>query len=279
LRKTQTPILYIIMAAASSSTQPAAQLTIEELLEVPLLCFEAAADTLPQLLAYAKPLPKRASPNGVPSYVVWRNNDLKTNPPSPAELASTGFPPESLPAAVARMNLCDTFAMLLEKEVSWLMKDVGGRAEWLVLQPRPDFALYTCWEGTPFVPRSHSVLQITLKDGTKMIMDGTLEQFGWPRSTWLLSFADFRLERMGGWSEPVRETARRMIQRSFKTKDHGLWAEMQARMEELFGELNWDKIKSLPRGERVKTVKEQAEAKFAGVWEKTGMVAGWFNVQ
>jgi hypothetical protein len=268
------------MSFSSSSSELVPGITIKETLEVLLLCFEAAADTAPHLLAYAMEVDDPSNPpKDIPSYVVWRTDDLH-DPPSPQELSTISFPPESLIAAFARMNLCDTFALLLEKETNWLLKDFRGRAEWIVLDPQPALALYPSRQRRQLARRSHSVLMVTLKDGSKMVMDGTLEQFKWSRSTWFLKIRDFNRRRMGSWSRPAPEWYKARIQGSFKAKDAGFWAKIQEKMEDLFDELDWDQLKSLPEQERVRVVKRQAEAKFAGVWEQTGgMLAAWHQVR
>jgi hypothetical protein len=268
------------MSFSSSSSESVAGITIKEILELPLLCFEVAADTVPHLLAYAMQVNDPSTPpKDIPSYVVWRTGDLY-DPPSPQDLSTISFPPEFLTTALARMNLCDTFALLLEKEVNWLLKDFGGKAEWVVLDPQPALALYPSRQRSQLARRSHSVLLVTLKDGQKMVMDGTLEQFNWSRSTWFLRIRDFNRRRMGSWNRPAPEEYKECVQRSFKAKDAGFWAKIQEKMEELFGELEWDHLKSLPQHERVRVVKRQAEAKFAGVWEKTGgRLDEWNHVQ
>lgn len=48
-------------------------------------------------------------------------------------------------------------------------------------------------------------------------------------------------------------------------KEEKSWVRVRERMQELFVELGWDVLESLPREERVQTVKEQAKAKMAGV--------------
>jgi hypothetical protein len=257
------------MNAANSSSQPVAPLTLEETLEIPLLCFEAAADARPPFpFAYAIPVSKPPEgTEGVPSYLIWSVNDLD-EPPSSSELSSYLFPPASLPAALARALTCDSFALLLEKEVDRLVNNFGAMAEWVMISPQPALATYSCHARSHLRAFSHSILVITLCDGTQWVMDGTGEQFGWPRSSWLLNFHQFSWTRVQWFMGLASDWHKQQVQDSFRNRNHGYWAVVQERMEELLHDLDWENLKALPREERVKAVKEQAEAKFAGAWDE-----------
>lgn len=50
--------------------------------------------------------------------------------------------------------------------------------------------------------------------------------------------------------------------------DGGYWEVAQERMTELFGELDWEKLKSLGRAEREGSVRKKAEEKFVGANEE-----------
>ncbi|KAF2824153.1 hypothetical protein CC86DRAFT_420560, partial [Ophiobolus disseminans] len=105
--------------------------------------------------------------------------------------------------------------------------------------------------------RRHSVLLVTEQDGSQKVMDGTPEQFGWPRSTWLLSSSQFITERVRpDYPNPefVDHEGRSRCDRLISLK-HGYWALVKEKMEELFGELMWDHLRVLSRAQRVEQVK------------------------
>lgn len=83
------------------------------------------------------------------------------------------------------------------------------------------------------------------KNGREWVMDGTPQQFGWPRATWLLAMGEFLDERVGdrglGWPDDERQKKVREW-----VESNGFWAVMQERME-LFKELKWNDLVGLPR--------------------------------
>jgi hypothetical protein len=207
------------MDTDNSSSQPVAPLTVEETLEVPLLCFEAAADAYPPF-AFAYAIPATEPPKGTESalsYLIWTSDDLD-NPPSSDELSSYAFPPASLPAALARVSMCDFFALLLEKEVDRLMKNFGAKAEWVKFQPQPALATYPSRTRSHLIPFSHSSLVVTLSDATRLIMDGTGEQFGWPRSSWLIDFHEFCSTRLRGIMSVAPDSHKKLAQDAIKNQ-------------------------------------------------------------
>jgi hypothetical protein len=111
-------------------------------LELPLICFEAAADSIrPLLLAYSIRL---WSECGVLSYNLWDVSDLRHKSPTSDYLfeISKSVAPAFLPEAMARWNLCDYFASLLEEEFNGLMEArFGGATRWYRMTPEPDSAL------------------------------------------------------------------------------------------------------------------------------------------
>ena len=119
----------------------------------------------------------------------------------------------------------------------------------------------------------HSVLLVTERDGKQSIMDGTLVQYGWPRSTWLQSLSDFAATRVDKREEPYwglasaedKESTREMMAQV----DGGYWEVVNDRMTKLFAELDWDELRRLGTAERVELVKKQAGEAFAGASEET----------
>jgi hypothetical protein len=94
------------MGTAPSLPETPPQLTIKEVLEVLLLCFEAGPDTNTLFtLAYAQPFwgPRESIHN----YVSWDTDDLDQPPEDALDIL---FPPAVLPKGLARHNMCDAFA-------------------------------------------------------------------------------------------------------------------------------------------------------------------------
>jgi hypothetical protein len=267
-------LLQATMNTTSPASEPAPAFTIESLLEVLLLCFEAAADAfLSAPLAYVQPVAE--PPKGVTSYFFWRVDDLD-DPPSYDDFPLLVFPPKELPAAMPRLNYCDYFACLLEKEANRLLqKQFGAKAAWVLVAPRPTLVVYHYKHKKQALKIPyHSVLYVTANDGTEFIMDGTGEQFAWPRSSWLLPANEYfktRVEK-GIWRR-TSEAAKVATKKHMEAR-LGYWALVPERMEGLFKELSWDTLKALPREDRVEAVKEQAQAKFADAWEEVIERAG-----
>ncbi|KAH7062930.1 hypothetical protein BKA63DRAFT_189219 [Paraphoma chrysanthemicola] len=225
------------------------QLTIEEVLEVLLLCFEAAADAEHyEALAYAK---GGQYEQGVEKYVFWFTVDLDNPPEEPLKIP---FPPAILPEGVARFNKCDAFAILLEEEADKQMrKFFGAQARWFNVAPLPVLVLQRATN--PFGWFSHSVLVVTEENGREWVMDGTPQQFGWPRSTWLMAMGNFLAERViEDYADWADERKRNFCGEGLRTWP--FWVEAEKRMKQLFEELKWDHLATLSREERVKVVME-----------------------
>ncbi|EAT78999.2 hypothetical protein HBI56_165050 [Parastagonospora nodorum] len=255
------------MATTISPSAAARPTNIKDALEVLLLCFEAAADALPPFpLAYAMAVAPEATPTNIPSLVIWQIEDLKTKPPSYSDFGSlcASFPPQSLPAALARWNMCDYFAILLIDEVRKKMDEYfGAEVDWWQIVPRPELGLFTCNE-EKFLPRGHSVLVITEANGVVSVMDGTPEQFHWDRSTWLLLGNDFQA-RIGGIWGINSEAHMRQCEDSLGLFPKGHWSVARKRMNVLFGELDWSLLFLLSSEDRTASVKAQAQLAFAGM--------------
>lgn len=139
--------------------------------------------------------------------------------------------------------------------------------------PRISFLL-ACRSGKDqLVIPPHSVLLVTARDGTEMVMDGTLQQYGWASETWLQSFSDFLATRVDTRKTPYcgfPSEERKDITREYASiTDGGYWAVAQERMTKLFGELDWEELRSLGTAERLKRVKKQADERFAGANKET----------
>lgn len=112
----------------------------------------------------------------------------KLSPLSSDDLASlSSFPPATISPALARLNMCDFFAFLLEDEVKKKTEGCfGAEVEWKVFIPKAPLRIIPGSQ-TELDTCAHSVLVVKERNGRIWAMDGTGEQFGWDRSFWLLS--------------------------------------------------------------------------------------------
>jgi hypothetical protein len=243
---------------------------LPEVLEVLLVCFEAAADAiLPINLAYAKRL---QAVKGIDRWRLWRTQDLSD---PPADALSLPFPPPEMITALARLNMCDAFAFLLEENTNNLMRDFfNAEAHWLFTMPQPASTLAFATDQSPDIIPWHSVLMIELDDGGRLIMDGTPTQMGWKRETWLLPFGKYVRERLRGQGNNTnmlffaQHKDRSVTRKALKTIDEGYWMVVEERMQDLFRELRWSELGRMTQENRVKMVRDQADRKFAGAWEE-----------
>jgi hypothetical protein len=258
------------MAPATNSTT-APPLSLREVLQVYLTCFNVAADAFPQPpAAYA--LLRYDDSLQVKFWMVWSTEDLEIGPPKDIERFS--FLPPGLNEALARHNMCDWFYMVLEREVNQKVGDLfQGRAEWLVCCPKTTVLLRRRYAEDKLLLPLHSVLQITTAGGEKVVMDGTLEQFSWASSTWLQTWTEWCAQRVdeeegsdGWWFAPANHKIS-TAQASARVAG-GFWATVYWRLEGLFGELDWVKLRNMETNLRIEYVKTLAREKFADLLEE-----------
>jgi len=115
----------------------------------------------------------------------------------------------------------------------------------------------------------HSVLLIETQDDETLIFDGTVEQFGWAKDTWLQSVEDFVDTRLNQHASPswgfASGNVREIIWDEIQGDEQRFWVAVRARMDELFAELDWDDLREMGDEKRVEKVAAQAKAKFADV--------------
>ena len=105
-------------AASTNSTQT---LSLEDVLHVLLLCFEAAADAFPQpTVAYA--MPCRHRPGEKPIWQIWMIEDLATKPPRQTD----NFLPPRPREALSRKNMCDYFCWMMEQKEDKTLRNMFG---------------------------------------------------------------------------------------------------------------------------------------------------------
>jgi hypothetical protein len=257
--------------ASATATTIAPPLSLEEVLHVYLLCFDAAADAFPQApAAYALPYHHPSVP--VKIWKIWSTEDLKTKPPK--HLDRFTFLPPGLNDALARKDMCDWFCLLLEEEVSKKMGELFyGRARWLMYWPKIDFLL--AWRGgmNQLTVPMHSVLLIETGDGREMIMDGTLRQYLWESSTWLETWEECsarrvdRQDKREDWMFPQEEIKYGAGHAAARVAG-GFWAAAFWRLTHLFKDLDWEELRSLRTVERIEHVKRMAGERFAHLHEE-----------
>lgn len=118
------------------TTTPAPQLTLEEVLQVYLVCFDAAVAALPPFpLAYA--MACRFPEVDIPVWVLWDVRDLHDPPADPLSIP---FPPEYVVDAMVKKDMCDWFCFLLEDEVD---KKLQGKSPTSCDEPRCFSSVFT----------------------------------------------------------------------------------------------------------------------------------------
>lgn len=118
----------------------------------------------------------------------------------------------------------------------------------------------------------YSVLFISVSDYESFIMDGTLEQFGWEKETWLQTRDKFmttrlKTDKQRPWSVVKREDLEGM-ERVLGEIGGGFWEVARERMVELFAELDWAELTALEEDERIARVERLAHKRFAGTNEE-----------
>jgi len=272
MSRSRPPAHIIIMAHNATTTTTTPQpLSLEEVLHIYLLCFEAAADALPQdPVAYAVPCSHPDVP--VRIWQIWTCKDLERGPPKHFDLLR--WQPARLHEALARKDMCEFFCWLLEQEVSDKVGELfGGTTLWLISRPKINFLLASRGAKNQLNIPFHSVLLVQTADGQEMVMDGTLRQYLWAPSTWLQTMAQWEDKRIDksheGQSYGFAPSAYKEDMESGALEaDMGFWVVIRKRMTELFEELDWEELKDLEAGERVECVKRMAQHKFAGSWEE-----------
>lgn len=117
---------------------------------------------------------------------------------------------------------------------------------------------------------AHFVLSVKA-EGTEVIFDGTLQQFGWDSESWLQPWDEVleaKVETRAGpfWDDgPIKAET---LNDSATRCDDGFWVVAKERMRDLCVGLNWEELRSLEEVERLERVKKQADEKFAGTYEE-----------
>jgi hypothetical protein len=257
--------------ASTEATTAAPSLSLEEVLHVLLVCFDAAVDAFPQAAAaYALLFRDPSFP-----VAIWKfcsKEDLENNPPG--DLDRFTFLPPGLNDALTRINMCDWFCLLLEWEVDEKIGELlQGRAQWLTYWPKIDFVL-SASGGThqPIVPL-HSVLFTKTGDGREMIMDGTLRQFLRQSSTWLQTWEEWsamcvdKQDKRVDWWFLSRDT-RDSPETAAAHVAGGFWCFTFSRLTILFKDLDWEELRSLGAEKRIEHAKRMVGERFVDLREE-----------
>ncbi|CAA9961882.1 hypothetical protein PTMSG1_05259 [Pyrenophora teres f. maculata] len=256
----------------SNATTAPLPLTLKEVLHIYLLCFEAAADALPQEpVAYAVPCSHPSVP--VKIWQVWTCKDVvEKGPPKYFNLLPQQ--PARLHEALARKDLCEFFCWLLEREISEKVAErFGGSALWLMSKPKINFLLASRGGRNQLNIPLHSVLLLQTAGGQDMVMDGTLRQYLWAPSTWLQTmeeWEDRRVDKSDGCQSFgfAPSYYKEDMEADTLEVDMGFWMVVRERMNRLFEDLDWEELEALEAGKRVEKVKQMARDKFLGTWEE-----------
>ncbi|KAF2125198.1 hypothetical protein P153DRAFT_259717, partial [Dothidotthia symphoricarpi CBS 119687] len=227
---------------------------LEEVLEVFLVIFEAAVDARPtRSFSHATPI-DHPWEIGLTVWEFYYNDGPNVAPSGLSPM------PQLLVRAMAKKDLCDHFAFLLVDEVTRKLHGIILRC----LKPIPVFVCALPDGEERFAIPDHSVLDIITREGDRLIMDGTPEQFGWSRSTWLLSWEDFEDPRMMRHRRiPYADGVDRAeMFEVIEEDENGYWWIVRRRMQDLFGEMNWVELGTLSQSERLDQVRRRAEEKF-----------------
>lgn len=147
--------------------------------------------------------------------------------------------------------MCNFFCWLLEEEVSNKVGELfGGSAKWLMFRPKISFLLASCGAPNQHLIAWHCVLWVQTGDGQEMIMDGTLRQYLWAKSTWLQTREEWEAKRVDesqnfGW---VTDTIRNSMGKGDLSSAMGFWVVVHKRMTRLFEEIDWEELKRLEAG-------------------------------
>ncbi|RMZ73365.1 hypothetical protein GMOD_00007871 [Pyrenophora seminiperda CCB06] len=111
------------------------------------------------------------------------------------------------------------------------------------------------------------------EDRREIVMDGTLRQYLWAKSTWLQSKENWEAKRVdkthgGRGYEIASQDYKEVDEQLLSRVDMGFWLIARQRMKSLFEELDWQELEGLEAGERIERVKQIAQDKFAGAWEE-----------
>lgn len=109
---------------------------------------------------------------------------------------------------------------------------------------------------------SHSVFLILTKDKTVQVFDGSVEQYGWDSSSWLLDSDKFWEQHglpteEGGWYEDSSDLER--MRRTICAQAGGYWSLVFWSFSEMFQELDWELLKEMSPVARVKHVRAEAD--------------------
>ncbi|KAI4928293.1 uncharacterized protein J4E92_005777 [Alternaria infectoria] len=229
---------------SSPSAPSTARLTIEEVLKVFLIAFNAA-------VAAFRPI-------SVTSFGVsdLGNNHIRVT----LDRQSHGQVPvgtsEALEISYKKLNLCDTFCTIFYDEVEMRLHSYDVNVDYAVLEnPRPTQVLHIRNEETSM---RHSILVIRKQDESEIIFDGTAEQFGWPATIAIISGDKF-------WPHYTRDGQYKLdlYHRDMSLEDHkefcqGYWHKIGISLREMLQSLNWAKLEGMATGDREDYVRGEA---------------------
>ncbi|CAO2652710.1 Nn.00g021210.m01.CDS01 [Neocucurbitaria sp. VM-36] len=246
--------------AGNSSPLP---LEIEEILNLYRTCFEATVKFC-SLRSISIFQPSPFSNNNVWEVYQDRFSRIPNLPPPDMTEKSRQMYTKKGQKAYKKWNLCDTFCLLLHDVLKKILKDYGALTLWAIVRPRPELILVPKHMRPAKLQQhlhylSHSVFFI-LKDKRVLVFDGSVQQYGWNSSTWLLDSEEFWEQHGdpgGEWHKNTSdlEHMRQMI----CAQDNGYWSLIFWSFSEMFEQLDWGMLKEMSPVARVRYVRAEAE--------------------
>jgi hypothetical protein len=181
--------------------------------------------------------------------------------------ALESVPPTIVCPALSRVYLCDNFALLLEEEeLQKKMKEYSGAAvNWKILLPEAPTRLIPRYQ-TSVGDCSHSVLVVKGRNDWSWVIDCSCEQFGWERSSWVLSLRDFSARKATPEMWFASNKERSSVEQGVRVRDSGFEVIVQEWMEDLSTNLPWNRLMLLPGEIRVSLVSVLARRAFVGAF-------------
>lgn len=171
---------------------------------------------------------------------------------------------------------CENFVLTLLKPLSEKAQEIfGAKVHWLLTKPLLN-AQYVESMGLKEIDDiKHSVLEITLPDGSVWIFDGTGRQFWWANKDWFMVEADF-------WSTYAKDDFCAYLgeEEMEENRNEGqgdtaaFWEIVGERVVELVHGLDCNALPGMEVEEREELVKKQAEQTFADAFATAESVAG-----
>ncbi|KAL5113533.1 hypothetical protein ACEQ8H_008598 [Pleosporales sp. CAS-2024a] len=246
---------------ASEKPLPLSRAELEAHLNVYRICFEAALTACPTVTVTA----------------------VEQNPHNPLQWqlevdeytvgGKTADFPLSLVDAHRKWYLCDHFCYFVLRSLrQHLESKYGATVKWCAVSARPELVLVKKYD-SPDSANTHSILVVETQEGEGWVFDCTGEQFGWPKSEWLMELSLFVSLRMtDGWdiAETYTQATEEIIEQRLVEQDDGYWAEIVICFGAMWKDFEWDALENSEAASVeslvFETAKEMAEVAALATW-------------